>query len=66
MISESHDHETIRGISQNPIGIEINGINIECNQSGVAIVRGHVNVTIVLGWDRGHMVMLRYGAEGLT
>ena len=39
MIGKSHDHGIIRGISQDPIGIKVKGIDIEHNQSGAATVR---------------------------
>ena len=51
-MGQSHDHGTIGGISQDPIGIEIKGIDMEHDRSGAAIVKEHVIVTKVMG----HMV----------
>ena len=53
MIGGGHDHGTIGGISQDPIGIKVKGINSECDQSGGGHCERYVVVTKVMGHGVG-------------
>ena len=48
-MSKSRDHGTIGGISQDPIGIKVKGIDDKYNRSGSGYHEGHVVVTKIMG-----------------
>ena len=53
VMGEDHDHGMIRGISQDPIGIKVKGIDRECDQSRGVHREGHVVVTKIMGHRMG-------------